>query len=42
MHQSSLVNVENFRDQYLAELRAETLSSRDAGSIDIGSLSALV
>lgn len=42
MHQSSQVSVESFRNQYLAELRVETLSNLDVGSIEIGSLSPLV
>ena len=36
MHQSSLINMEKFRDRYLANRETETLNILDLGSTDIG------
>jgi SAM-dependent methyltransferase len=36
MHQSSLINMEKFRDRYLADRKTETLRILDLGSTDIG------
>lgn len=36
MHQSSMINMEKFRDRYLADRKAQSLSILDVGSTDIG------
>ena len=36
MHLSSMINMEKFRDRYLADRKAETLNILDVGSTDIG------